>query len=491
MKTTRTPLSRLLALSLSAFSLFSALSLHADTLYWNGGNGTWMSGTGDALWSDSAIGGAGALGWTDGDNAVITSATPTLGIGAANNDNVTINDLTIANGLTLNRGITGTDQKTNLYLTGAVNVTNGSLNLTSSQTQLRLWFQSTTTGLNGTLALNGSAYNTVYAYFNTAASTSTATRIVNNLGTVLFGPSSGSNSLSFTIGELSGNNANAVISSAGSTNQTLRIDQNTDTTYAGKIGGTSGYSLNIQKAGTGTLSIGNDVSLGGNVTIEAGALYFNGATSARNTISGVTVQSGATLGGKGLVGLGGNTSRNITVKTGGILAPGSMDEIGTLTIKGNTGTTGSAVTSEALIFEGAATIKVRFGEDGSGNLINDQIVITGGNATSTTFGKGKASGGAGSILFDLSILGDGVSLVPGTYDLITFANTPGIAATAFGLTQASIDAGFVADGFAYDAATGKTLQITLSAVPVPEPTTLAAVAGALSLAAATFFRRRV
>ncbi|AHF89808.1 autotransporter [Opitutaceae bacterium TAV5] len=445
-------------------------ALVADTLYWNGGDGTWMAGTGTAGWSDTAESGAGSLGWIDNNDAVFTSANPTLTIGSAASDKVYVGNLTIQNGLTLKQAANAVD----FYITGAGS---GNLTLQATAIQLRTFLQSSS-AWNGTISVSGSASNSNYVYVDSASAVGSSTRLNVDLGYVLFGASSGS--ASFTIGELSGADSNSLIRSRGDSVQTLRIEQNTDTTYAGRIGSatTGTWNLNLIKAGTGTLVLSGDVSHAGTTLVESGKLYFNGTTSARNTLNGVSVASGATLGGKGLIGIGGGATRNVTIADGGILAPGGVDEIGTLTINGNS-TAGALVTSAGLVFTKNATIQVRLAELGT----NDKIVLTGNG---TNFGKGSAAGGDGSILFDFT--NDNGLAELGTYDLITFANEPGIVLSTFGLTQASIDAGW-AGTFGYS---GNILQFTVTGIGtvIPESSTYAAIIGGLALAGVICVRRR-
>jgi autotransporter-associated beta strand protein len=88
----------------------------------------------------------------------------------------------------------------------------------------------------------------------------------------------------------------------------------TDTTYGGTIAG----SGSIAKTGGGTLTLSGTVSNSGGITVSNGTLLVANAASGP-----VTVNSGGTLGGNGLI------SGATTIQSGGMLAPGT-NSIGTL-----------------------------------------------------------------------------------------------------------------------------------------------------------------
>lgn len=441
----------------------------ATTLYWEPASGIWSPNAGNANWS-TTTGGTADTDWINNasapyTDAVIEAVNPTITVAAGTTN---VGTLTVQNGATFAQAAAGSFLF--VYGGGSGNVT---MSATASQLQMNL---NGTSAWAGTFTLNtstSSSFNILR--INTDTATSTATKLIVNAGSVLVGTPTASNAV---IGELSGSSSLGIVRSNTTTDATLEINQATNTTYAGVIGGTLNgtFNLSLTKSGSGALTLSGDVNHRGKVAVNEGSLYFNG-TSTTNAISAVTVASGAILGGNGLIGIGGGTSRNVTVSSGGIIAPGGVSSIGTLTIKGNTGTNGSAVTSAGLIFSGSARIDVRLGALGT----NDKIVLTGGG---TNFGRGSASGGASSILFDFTNFNGEAQL--GTYDLITFANTPGIAATAFGLTSDSIADGW-AGTFAYS---GNILQFTATSLgSIPEPSTYALLTGVVAFGAILTRRR--
>jgi fibronectin-binding autotransporter adhesin len=99
----------------------------------------------------------------------------------------------------------------------------------------------------------------------------------------------------------------------------LTVNQSSNTTFAGTI--TGGGTLS--KTGGGTLVFTGTNNYTGATTITAGTLLINGW----NGTSPVEVQSGATLGGKGILG------GPVTVDAGGMVSPAAS--IGTFTISNN------------------------------------------------------------------------------------------------------------------------------------------------------------
>ena len=118
----------------------------------------------------------------------------------------------------------------------------------------------------------------------------------------------------------------------------------------------------VQKLGTGTVVLQNTNTYTGTTAVNTGTLLVNGSTGAS---SAVTVASGATLGGNGLVG--GATTVNGTLSPGPAAATGSVGvlRVGALTLAStanalfdvNGATTFDKVTvSGALAYRGTLTI---------------------------------------------------------------------------------------------------------------------------------------
>lgn len=107
--------------------------------------------------------------------------------------------------------------------------------------------------------------------------------------------------------------------------------KNSNTTFAGNISGNS-----ITKVGTGTWTLTGSNYYTGATTISGGTLMVNGHNGSAS--GAVTVASGATLAGTGIIG--GAT----TIQSGGRLAPGN-NAIGTLTFNGNVTCNGGSTSS--------------------------------------------------------------------------------------------------------------------------------------------------
>jgi autotransporter-associated beta strand protein len=100
----------------------------------------------------------------------------------------------------------------------------------------------------------------------------------------------------------------------------LIVGDSNNSTFAGKI--ISGNSLELEKVGSGKLTLTGTNTYSGATTVAAGLLTVDGSSYG----SAHTVQSGATLGGSGTVGA-------LVVETGATIAPGNSP--GTLTVSGD------------------------------------------------------------------------------------------------------------------------------------------------------------
>ena len=100
----------------------------------------------------------------------------------------------------------------------------------------------------------------------------------------------------------------------------LIVGDSNNSTFAGTI--ISGNSLELEKVGSGKLTLTGTNTYTGATTVAAGLLTVDGSSSG----SAHTVQSGATLGGSGTVGA-------LVVETGATIAPGNSP--GTLTVSGD------------------------------------------------------------------------------------------------------------------------------------------------------------
>ncbi|MGY0798534.1 autotransporter-associated beta strand repeat-containing protein [Lysobacter sp. A286] len=151
-------------------------------------------------------------------------------------------------------------------------------------------------------------------------------------------------------------------------NGTLVFDRSDDVTFAGLVSGSGGMIQN----GSGVVTLTADNSYGGATVLNTGTLLVNGDQAAATGLT--TVNSGATLGGFGVLG------GDVVVNNGGTLSPG--DSVGTLTIGGNL----SLSTGSVLDFE--------FGEANVvGGPLNDLVEVGGNLALDGTINVSVSAGG--------------------------------------------------------------------------------------------------
>jgi uncharacterized protein with beta-barrel porin domain len=97
----------------------------------------------------------------------------------------------------------------------------------------------------------------------------------------------------------------------------LRIEQNFDGAFGGTLEGDGA----LVKAGTGTVTLGDQLGFSGTTSILGGRLVLSGRTAARLTVVG------GTFGGSGTIG-------SLSLGNGGTVSPGD-NAIGMLTVSGN------------------------------------------------------------------------------------------------------------------------------------------------------------
>ncbi|MFT3788366.1 MAG: autotransporter-associated beta strand repeat-containing protein [Tepidisphaeraceae bacterium] len=288
------------------------------------------------------------------------------------------------------------------------------------------------TGFTGSYTHNST---TVSTGLNTATATSkdAAYTIASNQGSAQGMVVAGNGNYVLEMGSLSGVQSSLIRGGNSATGtSTLKIGNlNTNTTFGGSINNGATKILALEKVGTGTLildlaSPGMSTFSGG-TTVTAGKLIVNSAFS--STSNNVTV-NGGTLGGSGSI------AAAVVVNAGGTIAPGNS--IGTFTV-------------------GSATIGGIFAVeyDGTGAGSIDLLNVTGAldiSAATVDFSQ-------------LGAAADDAAYVFATYG--SLSGTPTFASAT------NIPAGY-AINYAYS---GNNIAL----VSVPEPTTLAGLAGAALL----------
>lgn len=124
-------------------------------------------------------------------------------------------------------------------------------------------------------------------------------------------------------GTINGLNGSGLLTRPSSGSGTILIgDNNANGDFTGRM--TQNGAVSLFKTGSGTQRLGGSSTWTGMATVSSGTLIADGGF-----ISAFTVQTNATLRGKGTIDKSGTA---ITVNNGGTLAPGDANGIGTMTI---------------------------------------------------------------------------------------------------------------------------------------------------------------
>ncbi len=328
----------------------------ADDLV-NGGNGTWRA-AGDDNWSDDT--GNINAAFSNGSFAVFAGAAGTVSV-----DN--------ANGQVQASGMQ--------FATDGYVISGDDVDLTGPQSILRVG--------------DGTAAGAGYVATVTSVLTGDSELVKTDLGTlVLTGNNTYTGGTSIRQGTLQfSSDANLGDASGGLTldNGTLRntvtmssargvtltaaggtFETAADLTLSGVIGGPGGFT----KTGSGALILSGNNAYAGATTVSAGSLIVNGDQTAAT--GATAIGSGATLGGRGIVG------GDVTIADGASLSPGNLDGTpGTMTIAGD------------LTLSGGSTLNFSFGEANvAGGALNDLTVVGGDLVLDGTLNVSVAPGGA-------------------------------------------------------------------------------------------------
>jgi autotransporter-associated beta strand protein len=226
---------------------------------------------------------------------------------------------------------------------------------------------------------------------------------------------------------------------------TITTDSGVTATISSVIAGSNGMT----KAGAGTLILSGANTYGGGTSVTAGTLQLNSTGSISGTVS---VSSGATLSGTGTIG----GTATTTLANGAILSPGTTGA-GTLTVNALT-----LNDTTQLKFDLAAPATGANAGTAANPGTGDRVVVN-GNLTLDGILSITNAGGFGA----------------GTYTIMTYTGSLTNNGVSF-----SGPGGFT---YQIDTSIANRVNLIVTAVPVPEPITMAALGLATGMAA---LRRR-
>jgi len=200
-------------------------------------------------------------------------------------------------------------------------------------------------------------------------------------------------------------------SNAGSGNTTYFIGgNNVDVTFDGEISSetaVAGSLVELNKIGSGTLTLNGASTYTGGTTVSGGTLRVNNATGSGTGTGSLIVESGATLAGTGIVG------SPTTLDEGSFLAPGNG--AGTLTF------------SSALDLSETSTMQFELGTSSDLVVVNGELSVAGTLqvAPGSGFGVGSYTLFSYNAAAGLNLGAVAITNAPAGYAYSLSTNTPG------------------------------------------------------------------
>lgn len=458
----------------------------ANRIVLGASTGSFTSGTGSTTLSGGKISlslgsGSNALSADNGTSATIANAIDLNGTGGLAISTANSSTISISGAVTNGTGVANTLALTAFNSSSAITITGNISSSGAGSLSLNIGATSASTGatyslggnntfasvsvLRGTVVVNSATalgqsgtIVTLGGGGNTTADTQTL--LIGTAGLTL-GRTITLNSADTTDTRTIGSNISSGTASysgnlnLAGTGASLRADAGGTTVFSGVISDSTA-SLAITKTGAGIVQLSSTTgnTYDGGTTVSAGTLLANN-TSGSGTGSGVVnVNSGATLGGSGII------AGATTAASGSFLAAGpSAGTTGTLTFGGTLDISGLASGTGGLLFDLAAT------------GASDKIFLT----------SGALSIGNNTLNFNDFTFNALSGFDVGTYTLLS-TTTSIVGTLGANLT------GTINGLNATLAISGNDIVLTVSAIP--EPSTCAAILGALTLGGALVRRRR-
>lgn len=221
-------------------------------------------------------------------------------------------------------------------------------------------------------------------------------------------------------------------------------------------------NLSVQAESGTTILNSNGNTYNGGTQVTGGKLLIDNSSGSGTGTGNVAVSAGGVLGGTGIIKPTG--ANGVTVS--GAIAPGNTGSVGKLTIDG-----GSTTAAQLLSFAPGATLQFTLGT----GLSSSNLTILNSAAGGLQFNNTTID------LFDLT----GGNLASGTYSLITANNAnvfSGLITDGSGDITGGLSLGNTLPGeTASLSLSGATIDLTLSAAAVPEPSTWALIGFGLLL----------
>ncbi|MET0263569.1 MAG: autotransporter-associated beta strand repeat-containing protein [Rariglobus sp.] len=442
-------------------------------LGWNTTNTNWWDSSANAVWSNS-----------DTSEAIfgVTSTQPdaTVNVSTVTTNKITFTSLSSGNYQLLGGTITlaGTGPaivNNNTANNGAIIRSKlvGTSGFTKSGTgTLTLGAGSDLSEMSGTISLSG---GNVFLSATTAGSAAAAWNISASNTALGLGVNG-----TVDLGSLSGV-AGSILRTAGTNSPTASIGAlNTSTTFSGNVTGT----MAITKVGTGTLTLAatsNRNTYTGGTTVSAGTLALGAGGSINNTTS-ITVASGATFDVSAVTGYTLGASVAQTLKgSGTVNGSVNLNAVNATLIVGDAGTVGVLTFNNNLALAGTTSMDLLGVTNGTYDKVSVGGTLTNGGALQLVIDANFASslataGGSATLsLFNVSSAGNFTSISMSGLDTGLFATTT--AGSSFVGVNSGITYTWVGDG-------------TLAVSAIPEPSSIAALAGVLSLVVVVTGRRR-